>query len=371
MATQDAIFRARELPEALAAAGVTLAFGNAAAEYQAAREGAAVAARDDLAHLVLAGRDPVRMIQGLITNDLAGAPDGRLVYGVMLTPKGRAIADLRCWREEGPQGVEVHLDLPREALAAATDHLRRSIPPLYARWRDASEAIGTLGVYGPLSGELLSEALGTRVPPVSEDEMATAPYGSGLVRIAGTRYAGGEAGFDVVAERPLLVELRTRLLELGRERGVLPLGFAALEALRIEAGRPRGGHELTEETIPTEAFESTGLMERAISFSKGCYTGQEVIVRIAHRGHVNRHLRGLLLPAGAAPPSAATRLHHGDSGRDVGWVTSASDSPRMGVAIALAFVRREIEPGQTVRLGSVDGAEAAVIALPFTAVDVG
>ncbi|HKP77484.1 MAG TPA: glycine cleavage T C-terminal barrel domain-containing protein, partial [Longimicrobiaceae bacterium] len=103
---------------------------------------------------------------------------------------------------------------------------------------------------------------------------------------------------------------------------------------------------------------------RAISFSKGCYTGQEVIIRIAHRGHVNRHLRGLLL--GDAPAEPGMRLFSPETGRDVGWLTSVTRSPLLGQTIALGFVRREVEPGATVRAGSVDGAKATVAKLPFT-----
>ncbi len=122
---------------------------------------------------------------------------------------------------------------------------------------------------------------------------------------------------------------------------------------------------MTGETIPTEAYESTGMMPRAISFTKGCYTGQEVIIRIAHRGHVNRHLRGLLL--GDAPaPAARTPLFHPDTGKEIGWTASAAFSPRMGQSVALGYVRREVAPGGTVRVGSAEGAEATVSGLPFT-----
>lgn len=350
------------LPPALAQAGVVAAYGDPLDEYRVVREHAGVADRDDLAHLVLSGRDPVRMVQGLITNDLAGAPERRAVYGAMLTPKGRTIAEVRCWKEAGPQGAEVHLDLPREVLVAASDHLRRSVPPLYARWRDASEAVGTLGIYGPGSLELLREVLGAEVPALAEDDLGTARHGDAELRLIGTRYAGGESGVDVILDRPALDGFRSSLLAAGAGRGVRRVGFTALETLRIEAGRPRGGHELTEETIPTEAFESTGMMERAISFSKGCYTGQEVIVRIAHRGHVNRHLRGLVLDEQAPAPTAGARLHDPRSGKEVGWVTSSTRSPLLGRAVALAYVRREIEPGARLR---VLDREATVAPLPF------
>lgn len=353
--------------EALDLDGVTvpLHFGDVDAEYRAVREGAGVADRLDLGHLVLRGRDPVRMVQGLITNDLAGAPPGRVVYATMLTPRGRVIAELRAGVRDGEGGREVVIDIPREVLGAAREHLRRSVPPLYARWEDVSSSVRTVGVYGPRAQELLDRVLDSPVPIPAEDEVAAGSFGGATVPLVGTRYAGGEPGVDITLPADAAAGLRDALLVSGESLGARRIGFAALEALRIEAGRPRGGHELTEEVIPTEAFESTGLMERAISFGKGCYTGQEVIVRIAHRGHVNRHLRGLLLPDGEALPPHGTRLHLPESGKDVGWTASATVSPRSGTPIALAFLRREVEPGQRVRVGSPDGAEATAVELPF------
>jgi glycine cleavage system aminomethyltransferase T len=105
-------------------------------------------------------------------------------------------------------------------------------------------------------------------------------------------------------------------------------------------------------------------MERAVSFGKGCYTGQEVIVRIAHRGHVNKHLRGLLL--GDAPaPAPGTRLINPATGKDAGWLTSVAFSPMLGQTVALGYVRRDVEPGMAVRVGDAEGAEARVVRLPF------
>jgi folate-binding protein YgfZ len=129
------------------------------------------------------------------------------------------------------------------------------------------------------------------------------------------------------------------------------------EALRLEAGRPAFGADLTEEHIPVEA----GVHTRAIDYDKGCYTGQEVIVRLRDRGHVNRHLRRLRL--GDAPsPAPGTEVWRADGSKSVGAVTSAASSPRMGT-LALAYVRREVEPPGPVRLGSAEGPEVEVEAL--------
>lgn len=333
-------------------------------QYAAVREAAGVAGREDRARIRLWGKDPVRMVQGLITNDLAGAPEGHGVYAAMLTPKGRTIADLRAFTLRRPEGVEVLIELSREALAGTTDHLRRFVPPMFAKWADASDAVRQLGVYGPRAAEVVGAALGMFVPALEEDGFVEVTWRDTPVVIAGTREIGLETGFDLFLPAEAAAELGPLLRGAAESVGGGPVGFETLETLRMEAGRPRYGAELTEEVIPTEAFEETGLMARAISFGKGCYTGQEVIVRIAHRGHVNKHLRGLVLHGPV--PERGTALVNPANGREVGRVTGAADSPLMGTGIALAFVRREVEPGTTVRLGAAEGPEATVVKLPFT-----
>ena len=344
----------------LAGRRVARHYGDAQAEYRAVREAAGLAERGDRARIRLWGKDPVKMIHGLITNDLLKAPAGQGVYAAMLTPKGRTIAELRVFRRELAEGAEVLLDLPREALEGTRDHLRRMVPPMFAKWADASESIAQLGVYGPRAREMVAAVLGID-PPAAEDAHLEAIFGGAPVLVAATRQIGLEDGLDLFVAAEGAEALWAALAGAGAR----PVGLGTLETLRIEAGRPRYGAELTEEIIPTEAFEESGLLERAVSFTKGCYTGQEVIIRIAHRGHVNRHLRGLLL--GDAPaPAPGTRLFTADTGRDVGWLTSVAWSPLLGQTVAMGFVRREVEPGGAVRVGAADGAEAAVVRLPFT-----
>jgi len=343
----------------VAGALVARHYGDPEVEYRAVRESAGVAVRTDRARIRLSGKDPVKMVQGLITNDLLKSPAGQGVYAAMLTPKGRTIAELRVFRRALPEGVEVLLDLPREAFAGTREHLKRMVPPMFAKVADVSETVVHLGVYGPQSRTLVATVLGAE-PPQAEDAHAEATFKGTPVMVAATREAGLEEGFDLF----VAVEDAGALWTALAAGGARPVGRGALETLRIEAGRPRYGAELTEEIIPTEAFEETGLLERAVSFTKGCYTGQEVIIRIAHRGHVNRHLRGLLL--GDAPaPAAGTRLFSPETGKDVGWMTSVAWSPLLAQTVALGFVRREVEPGAVLRVASADGAEAAVARLPF------
>lgn len=335
-------------------------FGDPAAEYRAVREGAGVADRSgDRARVRLWGRDPVKMMHGLVTNDLLKTAEGQGVYAAMLTPKGRTVAELRIFRSTRPDGTaEVMMELPREALAGTAEHLKKFVPPMFARWADVSGEVGELGVYGPRAHEVAADVMGD-VPQLDEDAFVASAFGGERVLVAGTRAVGGEDGYELLAPASALPALWTAL----RGAGAAPVGCGALETLRVEAGRPRYGAELGEDVIPTEAFEASGLMERAVSFTKGCYTGQEVIVRIAHRGHVNRNLRGLLLGDTTAP-AHRTPLFHPETGREVGWIGTAVASPRLGQTAALGYVRRELGPGGTVRVGAADGAPATVAALP-------
>jgi folate-binding protein YgfZ len=333
-------------------------YGDPQTEYQAAREGCAVAVRADRALVRLWGKDPVRMIQGLITNDLQRSPPGQGVYAAMLTPKGRTLAELRAFRRERAEGVDVLLDLPREALEGTREHLRRMVPPMFARWA-VDEGLEVIGVYGPQAPARIHEVLGTAVPE-REDAHLEAEFQGTAVTVAATRYLGQQPGYYLYVPAAAAAALWSAL----REAGARPLGHGAVETLRIEAGRPRFGADLSEDIIPTEAFEAAGLMERAISFNKGCYTGQEVIVRIAHRGHVNRNLRGLRLGDGPAP-AAGTRLLNPETGKDVGFLTSVAWSPLRQETIALGYVRREFGPGARLGVGGMDGATATVTELPF------
>ena len=325
-------------------------YGDASAEYHAARTAAVVVDRCDRALVRMHGRDPLRILQGVLTSDVAGAPAGRAVYSALLTPKGRMVSELRVMRED----AEFLLDVPAAALAALLDTFKRTVPPLFARFADASAERHVLGVYGPQATSHLEALLGPVPPAADEDAHALLQHGGERVHVVASGYAG-VTGYELMAGWDVAMALWRALTE----RGVAPMGHAALDVLRIEAGRPRWGAELTDAVIPLEAG-----LERAISTGKGCYTGQEVIIRILHRGHVNRHLRGVLL--GDAPGAAAgTTMHDPATGKVLGTVTSSAWSPRHGQEIALAYVRREVVPPAPLALGAPDGRQVTVVALPF------
>ncbi|MBI4545192.1 MAG: aminomethyl transferase family protein [Gemmatimonadetes bacterium] len=334
-------------------------YGDPAAEYAAARSDAALVDRSERLRLRLYGRDPVRMIQGLVSNDVAGAPPGQGVYAAVLTPKGKMIADVRVFRR---READLLLDGDAGAGPALVEHLRRSVPPLFARFEDVSGATGLLGVYGPRARTIVLQALDVELAAQApEHAFAEARFEDREVLVART-HETGDLGYEIFAPAEKLEGLWRALSRAGAR----PTGHATLDVLRIEAGRPRWGAELDATAIPLEA----GLRQRAISETKGCYTGQEVIIRILHRGHVNWLLRGVLLGDAPAPAGGAALLQPAD-GKMVGRITSSCYSPRQRQTIALAYVRREVEPPAALRLVEAAGPQALVVELPFPSSDMG
>lgn len=337
-------------------------YGDPVGEYRSMLDGAGLVVRSDLRVTRMWGRDPVRMLNGLITNDLNRLTADRAVYGAMLTPKGRMISDLRAVVRGSGAEAEIYFDFSAAAADSLAAHLKKYVPPLFARWELLEDAV-VLGVYGPEAEAIVEAQLGERIT-TAEDAVHVISFDSHRLITIGSMMVGRGPGVELILPEGGAEEVWQALVGRTGGAGARPVGFQALETLRIEAGYPRFGHELSEDTMPAEAYESTGAMERAVSFTKGCYTGQEVVVRIAHRGHVNRHLRGLLL--GDAPaPAARSPLFRPADGKEVGWVTSSAVSPRLDQTIALGYVRREVEVGSEIRVGSTDGAVALVAELPF------
>jgi tRNA-modifying protein YgfZ len=299
----------------------------ATSEYELLTEAAGLVDRSERAKFVVRGGEAVDFLQGQVSNDVEALQPGSGCYATILNHKGKLRTDLRILRAED------FLWLDTEAVGHAvvrhmldTYTLGRDV-----QWEDLTEDHAILSLIGPGADTLAAEA-------PSQAEHSFVDSGAGL-------WVRTDLGLDVLCGGRRADELRAEL-------GVEEVSEEAAECLRIESGRPRLGIDMDAETMPQEA----GINERAIDFEKGCYVGQETVARLHWRGKPNRHLRGLRL---SEPVERRTDILLGE--KVVGRISSVCVSPRFG-PIALALVRREASPGDTVRVGA---AEAEVVELPF------
>lgn len=317
--------------------------------YGAARSAAVLADLSSRQVLRITGEDRVSFLHGMCTNDIKGLPDGRATYAAMLTNKGAMVCDARIWKRPS----DLLLDFEPGLGPKAREFLEKYLISEDAEISDVSGEWGLLGLYGPKAGAVLKDALGEGEVPEQNRFRPVAFEGQEVLVIGADLLAPG--GVELLAPRAVLAPLYERLREKGQAHGLAPIGFEALEVLRVEAGVPRYGQDMEDKTIPLEAN-----LERALHYNKGCYIGQEVIARATFRGHMNRKLMGLLL--GDQRPSPGAELKSGD--RKVGWITSVVRSPEKGQHVALGYVHRDfLEPGTKL---AIDGhGTAEVQPLPF------
>ena len=301
--------------------------------------------RSERGKLALTGAGVVEFLNGQLTNELLDLRSGEGRYAAFLTHKGKMLGDLRVLAvggEPGGEPAELLLDTERVALQALFDMIRRFKVGFSVELHKRTLESAMLSLIGPDSDRVAG------AEELAPAEHSNAPLALGGVRALAVRT---DTGIDLVCDADRAERLAAEL----RERGAVDVSEQAAECVRIEHGRPRYGVDLDDSVIPQEA----GLNERAVSFTKGCYVGQETVARLFYRGKPNRHLRGLRLSQ-AAPAGGELRLGE----REVGRLTSVTDSPRLG-PVGLALVRREAEPGATLAVG--DGEVAAVVVeLPFS-----
>ena len=332
--------------------------------YRALRDGAAVTDRADRGLIAVRGDDRAAFLQGLLTNDVEALADGDGCYAAWLTPQGRMIADLDVLHA----GDALLLDVDGAAAEALLARLDALVFTEDVQLADLRRARAGHGVHGPRAAEVLEDATGASFRALPPNRGCAVALGGAPGRVARTD-ALGIPGFHLYCEREASRALRAALAAAG----ATAVEAAATEAVRIESGRPRFGVDMDAETIPLEA----GIEDRAISTDKGCYVGQEVIIRVLHRGQgrVARRLVGLTFGPGrgAAVPRGGTAIHHG--GEVVGRVTSAVRSPAVARVIGLGYVARALaEPGVEVEVGGGEGDApqvALVTRLPFVATGVG
>ncbi len=296
--------------------------------------------------ITFAGEKAKEALGGLVTSDVLSLAAGQGQRAVALTPKGRVIAMLRVF----DRGADLLVDGEASSGEPFVAMIRKFVNPRMAKYATVTDATACLGVYGPAVAAQLAPAVGVDAAALE----ALSPFGIlrspvGILRSPdGTFDVVRSAdfsvpGFDVIGAPDAVASLRAAL---GRA-GLAEASEEVVEAARVERGLPRFGVDMDAETIPQEAnLDVLG----AISFNKGCYTGQEVVARIHFRGHVNRHLRWL---------SAAQRLPTGArvvdaEGKEVGDVRSSVVSATRG-PLALAMLRREVEPGSEVVVRTPDG----------------
>jgi tRNA-modifying protein YgfZ len=313
-------------------------------EHRTLLEGCGLLDRSERGKLALTGEDALEFLNGQVTNELIALHPGEGRYAAFLTHKGKMLGDLRILAVGGdPAGApaELLLDTERVALQALFDMIRHFKVGFDVDLHKRTLERGLLSLIGPHAARVAA------AEQLREQEHANASVQVGAVCALAVRT---DVGVDLICEAADLQELTAVL----SERGAEPVSEAAAECLRIERGRPRFGVDLDETVIPQEA----GLNERAVSFAKGCYVGQETVARLHYRGKPNRHLRGLRL---SAPASPGEELRLGE--RRVGQLGSTTVSPRLG-PIALALIRREAEPGASLGVGE-QGESAVVVELPF------
>lgn len=337
---------------------VVAGYGDPRAEYAALREAAGVLDLSFRSRLCLTGADHRKFLHGQVTNDVNRLAVGEGCYAALISAKGRMHSDLNVFR----LADELLLDFEPGLGAAVAGRLEKYIIADDVRIVDAAPAYGLLSLQGPRAGEVLA-LLGLNLPPPLQAlgfTTTTHPVLGQLYLMNQPRT--GTGGFDLFIPTAALGAVADKLIAAAKTVGGRATGWTALETARIEAGIPRFGADMDETTLPPEA----GLEARAISYAKGCYIGQEVIARIRTYGQVTKTLRGLRL-ADDLPglPVKGDKLFK--DGKEAGFITSATASPRLQANLALGYVRREAnEPGNELRLQTALGeSPVKIVSLPF------
>jgi folate-binding protein YgfZ len=322
-------------------------------DYAALREGAIIGAIAERRQIAVSGPDRASFLQGLLTNDIPALTAGRGCYAAWLTPQGRMITDLHVLES----GDMLLLDVPAPDAEQTAERLEQFHFTEDVQIASLAGSLRSVWLHGPTAPQILMKMAPRKGTPYTEDFARWTNYQNARTEIAEAPVVIaridqlGVPGYVIYVDVQREAALTTSLVSAG----AVPATPQTLEAARIEAGYPIFGIDMSTDTIPLEA----AIEDRAISLTKGCYVGQEVIIRVLHRGHgrVARKLVGLHVE-GAVPPHGA-KIFAGD--REIGFVTSAAHSPRFG-PIALGYVHRDfIEPGTVV---DVDAARSRAVVTP-------
>ncbi len=340
-------------------------FTDAVSEHHAVRNSVGIVDLSYRSRHQLTGDDRAKFLHRIISNDIEGLSAGQGTYATLLTHRGKIIADLNIYVLEDA----IIIDAAPETAENLFGELDKYIIADDVELSDLTAETGAIAVHGPKSSELVQSVLGV-------SDVAALPERYNCVREVDERFkhpivcvrtdTTGEVGYMLYTAAEALASLWEALMTEGSQFNVQPIGWNALESLRIEAGIPRYGTELTDAVIPLEAE-----LEHAIDFEKGCYIGQEIVARMKYRGHPNRLLRGIEIDDS---PTArddcelrpGARVFNAD--KEVGWVTSTTFAPTLGKKVALGYVRIAVtEAGNRVQIETSNGhVDATVVLLPFS-----
>ena len=318
--------------------------------YHAARRASALVDLSVRGRIAVGGDDRASYLQGLLTNDIEALKSGHGCYAAYLTPQGRMLADLQVLN----LGDELLLDVHPTVTAMLVDRLRDFVFTEDVTVEDRTTRWAAFGVHGPESARLVSEVVrpggGDRSAAAGPVDLAAlggypeyrhrVGHFEGVPVVMARSDETGELGFILYADAGVSAALEDALVKAGATR----LDATTFDLLRVEAGRPAFPSDMNQETIPLEA----GIEDRAISMSKGCYVGQEVIIRILHRGQgrVGRRLVGISFEPHGEPPAVGATLTTRDDEHAVGAITSSVWSLALDRPIALGYLKRQLaEPG--------------------------
>ena len=341
-------------------------FTDAVSEHCAVRNDVGIADVSYRGRHRLTGEDRAKFLHRIISNDVESLRTGQGTYATLLTHRGKIIADLNITVLEDVLSIDTAPETPEILFSELDKYIIADDVEL----SDVTAETGAIVVHGPKSTDLVQSVLSLSELSALPERHNCFREGDAAFRhpiVCVRTHSTGEIGYTLYTAADALVSLWETLMGKGARFNVQPIGWDALESLRIEAGVPRYGTELTDAVIPLEAE-----LEHAIDFEKGCYIGQEIVARMKYRGHPNRLLRGIEIDTDATSQDCCP-LHPNapvfKDDKEVGWITSATFSPTFEKLIALSYVRIAVtEAGSCVQIETPDGhVDGTVVLLPFSA----
>jgi len=326
-------------------------FGDWLAEYRQLREGVALLDKNYRAYLELTGPDRVRYLNAILTNNIKDLHENHGAISLLLNPQGHILAEIETYAQ------------PDKLFCYSYASIRESLIPTLDKYiimddvllTDRSAAFATMALEGPKSALVTEELTGVQLTDLAELETRLVTMQAIPCRL-GKRSPGGTASAEFLVDRTHAESLWKILLEAMGQHGGGPAGYMALSAFRLELGTPWYSYDFGEKQIPHEV----GLQESHISYTKGCYTGQEIVERVRSRGQVNRLRVTLKYDLPEAPPPGTPLL---SEGKEAGYTTRGGFSPRLNAPIGMAYVRREKStPGSLLELA---GGTAGVVQTPI------